>query len=177
MANAVMESLSGSDALGADPVLLKSMIDAVESCLTMCDTSARCVGISTIPSREPGEVTGIIGVHGEVSGFVTVNMAQAVAKAAVGGLLQDRFESLTSQVIDGVGEMTNIISGGIKKGLCGTQWAFNAVTVPSVIVGNNYQIAYAGGLKYLSATFEHASKDTLLLNERLIQVAVSLIRL
>ena len=177
MATAAIDHLSTLGAIGADPVLLKSILDGVESCLTMCDTSARCVGVSTIPSREPGEVTGIIGVHGDVSGFITVNMAQAVARAAVGGLLQDKFAALSPQVIDGVGEITNLISGGIKKGLSGTPWAFSYVTVPSVIIGNNYQIAYAGGLNFLSATFEHENKETLLLSERMLQVAVSLIRL
>ena len=165
------------DTLSTDPVLLKSIISGVDSCLSMCDTTAKCVGISTIPTREPGKITGIIGVHGDVSGFVTVNMAEKVAMSTVSGLLQEPIESLTSQVIDGVGEMTNIISGGIKMGLSGSDWGFSHVTVPSVIVGQSYQIAYVGGLNLLCAIFEHESKDTLLLDDRLIQVAVSLIRL
>ncbi|MBN2021304.1 MAG: chemotaxis protein CheX [Pirellulales bacterium] len=163
--------------LGTDSELFKAIAGAVESCLTMCDTRARCVGMSTVPTRDPGVVTGLIGVHGDVSGFITVNMAEHVARSAVGGLLQDRFDTLTSQVIDGVGEMTNIISGGIKNGLSGTPWGFKFVTVPSVIVGNNYQIAYASGLEYLCVTFEHQNEDALLLDQRILQVAVSLIRL
>lgn len=165
------------DALRADPVLLEAIVSAVESCLMMCDTQARCVGVSTIPTREPGSITGIIGVHGDVSGFVTVNMAEQVALAAVGGLLQESFDRLTPQVIDGAGEITNIVAGGIKKGLLGSRWAFSHVTVPSVIVGRNYEIAYAKGLHYLSVNFEHENTDSLLLGDRLLQVAVSLIRL
>jgi CheY-specific phosphatase CheX len=135
------------------------------------------VGISSVPTGEPGRVTGIIGVHGEVSGFITVNMAEPVARAAVGGLLQDTFDSMSSQVVDGVGEMTNIISGGIKKGLAGSEWGFQHVTVPSVIIGHNYQIAYAGGLQFLCAAFEHQDEASILLDDRLMQVTVSLIRL
>ena len=164
-------------ALAADPTQLKAIIRAVDSCLTMCDTRARCVGISTVSNRDPGSVTGMIGVHGEVSGFVTVNMAEQAAKSVVGGLLQDHFERLDSQIIDGIGEITNIIAGGIKSGLAGSPWAFGNVTVPSVIVGHNYQIAYAKGLQYLSVLFEHDNSETFLLDDRLIQVAVSLIRL
>jgi len=174
MATATLEKL---DTLAADPILLEATVKGVESCLTMCDTQARCVGVSTIPTRETGRVTGMIGVHGEVSGFITVNMAEQVAMSAVGGLLQEPCSSLTPQVIDGVGEMTNLISGVIKKGVAGTKWGFSHVTVPSVIIGQNYQIAYAGGLNFLSVTFEHENKDTLIINDRLIQVAVSLIRL
>jgi len=143
----------------------------------MCDSAAKCVGVSRIPTQNPGCVTGMIGVHGNVSGFITVNMAEEVAKNAVGGLLQDHFAKLTPQVTDGVGEMTNIIAGGIKNGLAGSPWSFSNVTVPSVIVGQNYHIAYAGGLEFLSATFEQNNEESLMLDDRLIQVAVALIRL
>ncbi len=164
-------------AFAADPTQLKALVDAVDSCLTMCDTRARCVGVSTVPVREPGIVTGIIGVHGEVSGFVTVNMSEQAAMAIVSGLLQERCSTLSNQVIDGVGEVTNIIAGGIKKGLAGSAWAFSQVTVPSVIVGQNYQIAYAKGINFLAATFEHQDGQSVLLDHRLIHVAISLIRL
>jgi chemotaxis protein CheX len=161
----------------ADPVLLNAITDGVESAFTMCNIQARCVGISSIPTKETGSVTGLIGVHGAVSGFITVNMAEQVAMAAVGGLLQDHFDKLTNQVVDGVGELTNIISGGIKKGLYGSPWVFSHITVPSIIIGQNYQIAYAKGLQFLSVTFEHQTEDVLMLSDRLMQVAISLIRL
>ena len=80
-------------------------------------------------------------------------------------------------MVDGVGELTNIISGGIKKGLYGSPWLFSHITVPSVIIGQNYQIAYAKGLQFLSVTFEHQTDDALMLSDRLMQVAISLIRL
>jgi len=159
-----------TDALVADPLLLAPIIASVESALTMCDTVARCVGISMVPCRDAGCITGMIGVHGEVSGFITVNMAQRVALSMVGRLLQDRCDALSAQVIDGVGEITNLIAGGIKK-------RFSHVTVPSVIIGQNYHIAFARGLKYLCVTFEHQNEEALLLEDRLIQVAISLLRL
>jgi chemotaxis protein CheX len=163
--------------LAADTLLYGPIIASVESALTMCDTVARCVGISTVPGRDAGSITGMIGVHGEVSGFITVNMAQRVALAMVGRLLQDRCEAMSAQVIDGVGEITNMIAGGIKKGVVGTPWWFTHVTVPSVIIGQSYHIAFARGLKYLCVTFEHQDEEALLLEDRLIQVAISLLRL
>ena len=163
--------------MGTDPILLGAIVDSVQSCLSMCDTEAKCVGVSTVPGSDQGNVTGMIGVHGDVSGFITVNMAEAVAMSAVGGLLQEQFEKLTSQVIDGAGEMTNIIAGGIKNGLSGSAWGFKYVTVPSVIVGHNYQIAYSGGLQFISVTFEHVNEEAFMLDDRLIKVAISLLKL
>lgn len=170
-------TLPSSNTFNADPALYNAIVEGVQSGLAMCGIQARCVGVSSIPIKETGSVTGLIGVHGGVSGFITVNMAEEVARAAVGGLLQDRCEKLNREVIDGVGELTNIISGGIKKGLYGSPWLFSHITVPSVIIGQNYQIAYVKGLQFLSVAFEHQAEDTLLLADRLMQVAVSLIRL
>ena len=168
---------SPMNAVVTEPVLLTAVANAVDSALTMCDARVKCVAVSSVPSRDAGNITGLIGVHGQVSGFITVNLAEAVALSTVGGLLQDHFDRITSQVIDGVGEITNIIAGGVKGGVSGSPWAFSQLTVPSVIVGQNYQIAYANGLQYLCATFEHQNEDILMLDDRLIKVAISLIRL
>jgi chemotaxis protein CheX len=171
------ETLPAIKSFKADPVLLASIIGGVENALTMCGIDARCVGVSNIPVKEAGTITGLIGVHGNVSGFITVNMAEQVALAAVGGLLQDQCLKLTNEVVDGVGELTNIIAGGIKKGLYGSPWLFSNITVPSVIIGQNYQIAYSKGLQFLSVSFEHESSESLMLADRILQVAISLIRL
>jgi CheY-specific phosphatase CheX len=171
-----MPATATVDLLQADPILVKAIGDAVESSLTMCDTRVRCVGISSVPWREPGSVTGMIGVHGDVTGFITVNMAEKFALAVVGGLLQDRFDAMSHQVIDGVGEITNIVSGGIKNSLLPTPWGFKHVTVPSVIVGHNYQIAYARGIQFVSAMFEQQDSESFHFEDRLMQVAISLMR-
>jgi chemotaxis protein CheX len=132
-----MPMLAETDVLSelADPHLVRALREAVDSALMMCATQARCVGVSRVPGREVGKITGLIGVHGRVSGFVTVNMAEKVAIRAVEGLLQDRFGALTAQVVDGAGEITNLVVGGIKSQLAGTPWSFSQITIPSVIVG------------------------------------------
>jgi len=174
MSIATAEPLVGFD---VDPNLFKATQDAVVSSLSMCNVTARCVGVSKIPAHEPGIITGLIGVHGKVSGFVTVNMAEAFALAAVGGLLQDKFDKLTSQVVDGVGEITNLIVGGIKKTLSTTPWAFTHITVPSVIVGTGYKMAFARGLEYVCVTFEHDESEAVMLDDRMMQLSISLLRL
>ena len=161
----------------SDPALLKAILGAVESALSMCNLKASCVGITSVPANDTGIVTGLIGVHGKVSGFVTVNIAERFAIRAIGGLLQDEFTELNSQVVDGVGEMTNIIVGGIKGTLASTEWAFPHITVPSVIVGEGYRIAYAKGLDFLRVLFEHDDPEALILDHRLMSVSVSLLRL
>jgi chemotaxis protein CheX len=161
----------------SDPAILNATLGAVENALTMADSQARCVGIMSVPPADPGVITGIIGVHGDVSGFITVNMAEKAAIATVNGLLQERFDSLGPQIVDGVGEITNIIAGGIKASLASTAWSFRHVTVPSVIIGQNYHIAYVRGLNYFAAMFEQTNSDAFVLSDRMFQVSVSLLRL
>jgi len=166
-----------SHRLSVDPILTNAIVESVCKGLVMCGHKTRCVGLSEVPTSTGESVTGMIGVHGRVSGFVTVSMSEQFAIEAVEGLLQDHYEKLTSQVIDGVGELTNIIVGGIKGALANTAWAFPHITVPSVIIGGGYQIAYARGLTFLAATFENQSSESMLLRDRLVQVSVSLLRL
>ncbi len=159
--------------VSANPVLIAAVVDSFNRGLIMCGTTARCVGVSSVPARDSGMITGMIGVHGKVSGFITVNMAERFAIRAVEGLLQETFGELTSQVVDGAGEITNIIVGGIKSSLGKTKWGFSQITVPSVIVGKGYSIAYARGLEFLNVTFEHDDGEAVLLEDRLVQVSVS----
>ena len=135
------------------------------------------MGISSVPPVDGGDVTGMIGIHGKVSGFITVNMGNRCAVKLVEGLLQDQFGTLTSQVVDGMGEITNIIVGGIKSAVSSTDRAFSHITVPSVIVGRGYHIAYAKGLDFLCVAFEIDDPEALVLQDRLLQVSMSMLRL
>ena len=175
MATATLDTpLTG---LAVEPALFKAINGAVASALTMCNCRARCVGLSSVPAHDTGIISGLVGVHGNVSGFVTVNMAERFALRAVGGLMQDTYDTLNAQVVDGVGEISNIIAGGIKSSLGGTPWAFTHITVPSVIVGSGYRMAYARGLEFVCGVFEHVDPDAVMFADRMLQVSMSLLRL
>ena len=80
-------------------------------------------------------------------------------------------------MVDATGEITNMVVGGIKSALANSKWAFLQITVPSVIVGRGYSIAYARGLEFLNVIFENDDREALLLEDRLIQVSISLLTL
>ena len=160
-----------------EPALVAAAVSSVDSALTMCETKAHCVGVSSVPYSEQGIVTGLVGVHGKVSGFITVNMAERFAIKAVEGFSGEKQEKLSVEVIDGVGEITNLIAGGIKGALSSSPWSFTNITVPSVIVGSGYQIAYAKGLHFLCAQFEHDDPQAMMLHDRILQISISLLRL
>jgi len=160
-----------------EPALTHAIVTGVDSALNMCGSSAKCVGVSAVPTGHPQPVTAMIGVHGKVSGFVWTSFSERMAIKVVEGMVQDKVDGLTAEVVDAVGELTNIIVGGIKGQLAGTAWAFSHITVPSVIVGDGYQIAYAHGLQFAAVTFEHDDRQAVLLQDRMMQVSISLLRL
>jgi chemotaxis protein CheX len=161
----------------ANPVLVQAVVSSVTKALRMCSLKCELVGMARIPAQERGNVTGMIGIHGKVSGFMTANFSEVLAVRAVEGLIQEKFGKLSNQVVDGTGEITNIIVGGVKAQLAGTAWAFAQITVPSVIVGRGYQIAFARGLEYLTATFEVEDEAAIMIDDRLLHVSLSLLRL
>jgi chemotaxis protein CheX len=143
----------------------------------MCNCKLRCVGINALPISEGGVVTGMIGIHGKVSGFATVNVSERLAIKAVEGLLQDNFGKLSAQVVDGIGEITNMVVGGIKGTLANSQFGFSNITVPSVIIGKGYHISYAKGLTYLTISFEDQDNEAIMLQDRMLHVSISLLKL
>jgi chemotaxis protein CheX len=172
----ILMSSTQIQTFSANELIVGSVIKAVQNCLTMCDVTAKVVGVSTVPVDAGGVVTGMIGVHGKVTGFVSVSLPERAALLAVSGLLQDEFPQLNHQVVDGVGEITNIITGGIKTGLAGKEWSFQNMTVPSVVVGRNYHIAYAKGIEYSNVSFEMDDPETLTIQDRLFQVTISMMK-
>lgn len=118
----------------------------------------------------------MIGMNGKCTGFMTLTLTERVATLAVSGLLQDEFPKINGQVIDGVGELTNIICGGLKTRLHNTPWMIGTITIPSVILGSNYNISYSKGIEFGSVTFEIDDPDTLTIQDRIFQVTTSLMQ-
>jgi len=175
----VTESVADSTSshVEVNSVLLHAVVESVKSAMVMCDMKVHCVGVSRVPARDTGNITGMIGVYGKVSGFLTVNLAERFAICAVEGLLQEEYGKLTSQVIDGAGEITNIIAGGVKSMLAKTRWGFSQITVPSTIVGRDFSIAYTRGLEFLDVMFEHDDPEAFRLEDRMMHVSMSLLTL
>ncbi len=157
--------------------LLAAVTSAAQKGLSMAGLKSTCVGVSRVPGHQAGEITGMIGLHGAVSGFATVNLSESLALEAVYQLLGEKHEKISPQVVDGVGEITNIIIGGIKSALAKSDWGFSQITVPSVIVGQGYQVAFAKGLELIDVVFEIDNEEAVMVQDRLLHVTLSLLKL
>ncbi|MDR2756775.1 MAG: chemotaxis protein CheX [Planctomycetaceae bacterium] len=171
------DSVSEIRGLTINTLITNSTIMSVESCFQMCDLKMRVVGITKIPIHLPdAPVTGMIGLSGKCTGFLSLTMPNRVATLAVSGFSMEEYTTVNAQVVDGVGEITNIIAGGLKTKLYNTPWMINNITVPSVILGSNYNISYTKGIEYCGITFEIDDPETMSIQDRVFMVSTSLIQ-
>ncbi|MEN1679997.1 MAG: hypothetical protein AAGJ46_10410 [Planctomycetota bacterium] len=90
--------------LSVNGTLLEAVVGSTRNALAMCQAEAHCVGASRIPQQQAGTVTGMIGVHGNASGFITANLPERFAMSAVASLMDEKVgDRLTAGVVDGVG--------------------------------------------------------------------------
>ncbi|MCU0716063.1 MAG: chemotaxis protein CheX [Pirellula sp.] len=88
------------------------------------------------------DCSGIVGVSGSIRGSVVVSISSEMAIAAAESFLGERPDSITAEVIDTVGELTNMIGGSSKDkmGIDGI-----ALGLPTVVVGKDHSISFDQG--------------------------------
>jgi chemotaxis protein CheX len=163
--------------LSLNSLIVNSLITSVEDCLMMCELKVRVVGVTKIPVQLPSSpIAGLIGLSGKCSGFISVSMPARVATLAVSKLTSEDHKVINAQAVDGLGEITNMIAGGLKTKLFNTPWTVSHITIPSVIFGENYSISYSKGIEYCGVTFEVEDPDTMAIHDRVFMVNTSLIQ-
>ena len=88
-----------------------------------------------------GEVTGLIGLTGEVGGTLSVSFTEASILFVVSNMFGEEMKELNEEIKDAVGEITNIISGQARQKLEKSGRSLKAA-IPSVITGKNHTITH-----------------------------------
>ncbi len=88
-----------------------------------------------------GDVTGVIGLTGEINGTISVTFDEGSILKIVSNMFGEEVTELNTEVMDAVGELTNMISGQARRELEESGKRFEAA-IPSVISGNNHQITH-----------------------------------
>ena len=97
------------------------------------------------------EVSGIIGLAGETVGAVVISFSKQTAVKIVSKLLGENQMGLNNDVLDGVGELINIIAGNAKKDLLDFRIS---ISIPGVIVGKNSSIRWPKGIPVVTIPFK-----------------------
>ncbi len=87
-----------------------------------------------------GDISGIIGLTGEkATGNMVVSFEEKCILRIVSNMLMEEFTEITDDVVDAVGEITNMISGGAKKELEELGYTFE-MAIPVIMKGKNMEI-------------------------------------
>ncbi len=104
--------------------------------------------------EDPNELKGvsaIIGLAGETTGAVVLSFSRETAIQMVSKMEGIHYVALGAEVLDGVGEMINIIAGNAKKDLMDFHIS---ISLPGVITGNSYRINWPQGIPVISIPYE-----------------------
>jgi chemotaxis protein CheX len=99
-----------------------------------------------------GDVSGIIGFTGSVVGSLAVSFSEKCILKIVSNMLGEEFLTITRDIEDAVGEITNMISGDARKRLQSEQLIVSA-SIPSVVSGKNHTIEHVLGTSSIVIPF------------------------
>jgi chemotaxis protein CheX len=97
------------------------------------------------------EISGTIGLSGEAIGTVVVSLSEAVALKAASTMLMCETTDIDADVIDAVGELTNMIAGRAKAEL--EEYAMQ-LSLPNVITGHDHQVRFPSNVTPVCVSFE-----------------------
>jgi chemotaxis protein CheX len=118
-----------------------------------------CTNGAPFLNKEPQslyEVSGIIGLAGETTGAIVLSFQRETAIGMASKLAGKQFSVLGNEVVDGVGEMVNIIAGNAKKDLLDFRIV---ISLPGVIIGNQYKIKWPEGVPVITIPFKSELGD------------------
>jgi chemotaxis protein CheX len=90
------------------------------------------------------ELSGIIGITGGAVGTLVLNLSRKVALHAASTLLMMESTEIDDDVIDAVGELTNIVAGRAKSELEDYRLS---IGLPNVICGSGYKVRFPSNIQ------------------------------
>lgn len=99
-----------------------------------------------------GDVSGIIGLTGDLKGTISVSFSESSISAIVSNMFGEKINGLNDEVKDAVGEIANMISGQARQKLEELGRNLKAA-IPTVIIGKNHSITHITEEKIIAIPF------------------------
>jgi len=127
--------------------VFSTMLDRRPELQSSADVEAGRIGedvAEAAASRTP-QIVGTVGFLGEVDGLIYLYMDLDFARSLTAAMLGNEGLSEDS-VNDAIGELTNMIVGVFKNGLCDAGYSCK-LTIPSILRGRNFCVETIGGAR------------------------------
>jgi chemotaxis protein CheX len=117
--------------------LENSLVRAMkEITTTMFNNDSEIISPDQVDIIPPG-LSAIVGFGGKISGYVAIHLSPASACTLASNLLGMNFVEMDDIVADAMGELVNMLAGGLKKYACQNEDLFR-ISVPSIDYGLDY---------------------------------------
>ena len=97
-------------------------------------------------------ITSILGLGGDVRGTLYVHFPEKTATAITPSFLGMEVDSIDEDVKDAVGEIANMMAGGIKIFLSSHDIQ-TELAIPSTVIGNSYRTSRAANIERVLVPF------------------------
>jgi chemotaxis protein CheX len=121
---------------------VSSLIKSTVNVLSIMGQTSAVPGAPTVKSDSVsrGAITGIIGMAGdEITGNMMISFDEPSILSIVSLMLMEEFTEISKDVVDAVGEITNMICGGTKSLLSEHGIVINMAS-PLVVVGKSMEL-------------------------------------
>ena len=154
----ISDSLIRDQIVRAVPDVFKTMLGLSAVLIERSDGRAEpWPPLSPVPSEAKPHIVGTVGFLGDACGLIYIYMEQAFAAQCTASLLGMTAEELSEAgdeaVNDAVGELTNMIVGVFKNGLCDSGFSCK-LTIPSILRGSDFCVASTGASRRFIYSFE-----------------------
>ncbi len=102
-------------------------------------------------------ISGMLGFSGDIKGMLNIHCPEPVALAITGGLLGLEVEEINEDVKDAIGEIANMVAGGIKTGLA-SEGKSMELSIPTAIAGRSYAINSMADAQWVAIPFDSAGQ-------------------
>lgn len=99
-----------------------------------------------------GDLTGIMSLVGDKKGTIAISFREAGALFVFNSLVGDTSETIGAEVVDAIGELTNIISGQARKEFENNGLNLKA-SIPMVVVGKGVETNFITNRPIVSLPF------------------------
>ena len=99
----------------------------------------------------PVEISGVIGLSGKAVGTVVVSLSKEVALKATSAMLMTETTEIDGDVVDAVGEITNMVAGAAKAELSEYELS---ISLPSVITGRGHEVRFPSNVTPICVPFD-----------------------
>lgn len=165
----------GLSYIDLNSMLVEKIVQGTQQGLMMTGVQPTAIGASKL-LRASRNVSVLVGLLGDYTGTMTLNLSDHSAAMLAGALLGEEGTEFTEETLDAIGEIGNMVAGGIKDLLQDTEMAFASIACPAVVMGTSYDLYYSTGFTTVCVEFEIPDVSVVQIEDKIFSVSISLMK-